>query len=72
MAERLLFVDLENVQKIDLSAVPVDGLAGKVKSWFPQLPEDERLALVQQLFDKGYVRESEKQLAYDLAGDATP
>jgi hypothetical protein len=42
------------------------GLAGKVKSWFPTLTEDERLALVQRLFDESRVRESEKLLAYDL------
>ena len=31
-------------------------LAGKVKSWFPRLTEDERLALVQRLFDDSRVR----------------
>ena len=42
------------------------GLVGKVKSWFPQLTEDDRLALIQQLLDKSLVRESEKGLTYDL------
>ena len=42
------------------------GLAGKVKSWFPQLTEDARLVLIQRLFDESRVRESEKLLAYDL------
>jgi hypothetical protein len=42
------------------------GLAGKVKSWFPRLTEDARLALIQRLFDESHVRESEKALSYDL------
>jgi hypothetical protein len=42
------------------------GLAGKVKSWFPHLSEDMRLALIQRLFDESRVRESEKILKYDL------
>lgn len=42
------------------------GLAGKVKSWFPKLTEDARLALIQRLFDESRVRESEKVLTYDL------
>jgi hypothetical protein len=42
------------------------GLAGKVKSWFPQLAEDARQALVQRLFAEARVRESGKILAYDL------
>lgn len=42
------------------------GLAGKVKSWFPALTEDARLALVQRLFDESAVRESENSLIYDL------
>jgi hypothetical protein len=42
------------------------GLAGKVKSWFPQLMEDARLALIQRLFDESHVRESEKVLTYDI------
>jgi hypothetical protein len=42
------------------------GLAGKVKSWFPDLTEDERLALIQRLLDESLVRESEKVLTYDL------
>jgi hypothetical protein len=41
------------------------GLAGKVKSWFPQLAEDARLALIRRLFDESRVRESEKVLTYD-------
>jgi len=42
------------------------GLAGKVKSWFPGLTEDARLALIQRLFDESRVRESEKVLTFDL------
>ncbi len=42
------------------------GLAGKVRSWFPQLAEDARRVLIQRLFDENRVRESEKMLAYDL------
>lgn len=42
------------------------GLAGKVKSWFPDLTEDARLVLIQRLFDESTVRESEKLLTYDL------
>jgi hypothetical protein len=42
------------------------GLAGKVKSWFPQLTEEMHLALVQRLFDESHVRESEKALSYAL------
>jgi len=42
------------------------GLAGKVKSWFPRLTEDARLALIQRLFDESRVRESEKVLTFDL------
>ena len=42
------------------------GLAGKVKSWFPQLTEEVRLGLVQRLFDETLVRESDKALVYAL------
>lgn len=42
------------------------GLAGKVKSWFPQLTAEMHLALVQRLFDESHVRESEKALIYAL------
>lgn len=42
------------------------GLAGKVKSWFPLLAEEARLALIQRLFAESRVRESEKGLTYDL------
>ena len=42
------------------------GLTGKVKSWFPQLTEDVRVALVQRLFDESHVQESEKALTYAL------
>jgi hypothetical protein len=42
------------------------GLAGRVKSWFPQLTEDARLDLIQRLIDASLVRESEKRLTYDL------
>ena len=42
------------------------GLAGKVKSWFPNLPEPERMVLVQRLFKESHVRESGTLLTYDL------
>jgi hypothetical protein len=42
------------------------GLAGKVKSWFPRLTENERLDLVQRLFKESRVHESEKSLTYNL------
>ncbi len=42
------------------------GLVGKVKSWFPQLTETARLALIQRLFDESGVRESQEGLTYDL------
>jgi PIN domain len=42
------------------------GLAGKVKSWFPELSEDARGALVQRLFDEARVRESGTVLTYEL------
>lgn len=45
------------------------GLQGKVKSWFPQLDELERRALVQKLFSDSYVREAGPSLAYYLTRD---
>lgn len=42
------------------------GLTGKVKSWFPGLAPEARVALVQQLFDKKHVRESGTSLTYHL------
>lgn len=42
------------------------GLAGKVKSWFPKLTDDERQGLVERLFKESRVRESEKVLVYDI------
>jgi hypothetical protein len=42
------------------------GLAGKVKSWFPKLTEDDRGALVERLFRESRVRLSEKVLMYDV------
>jgi hypothetical protein len=41
-------------------------LAGKVRSWFPRLTEDERQLLIQRLFKESRVRHSEKLLIYDL------
>jgi hypothetical protein len=41
-------------------------LAGKVRSWFPRLTEDERLVLVQRLFKESRVRQVEKLLTYTL------
>lgn len=43
------------------------GLEGKVKSWFPKLSAEERLALVQRLFAEGYVTESDKSFAFVAA-----
>lgn len=42
------------------------GLAGKVKSWFPALTEELRLALIQRLFDESRVHESANGVTYDL------
>jgi hypothetical protein len=42
------------------------GLAGKVKSWFPHLPDDARLILMQRLFHESHVREVENLLTYGL------
>lgn len=42
------------------------GLAGKVKSWFPQLAEDVRSGFVQRLFDEAHVGESASTLSYAL------
>jgi hypothetical protein len=42
------------------------GLAGKVRSWFPKLTDDERQGLIERLFKESRVRESEKVLAYDM------
>lgn len=43
-------------------------LAGKLKSWFPNLTEEERTGLVQRLFTEARVSESEagKVLTYNL------
>jgi len=38
------------------------GLEGKVKSWFQDLSDAERSALVQRLIDEGFVRETDKLL----------
>lgn len=42
------------------------GLAGKVKSWFPHLTDEERLGLMQRLFQESRVRESGSSLTYHL------
>lgn len=42
------------------------GLAGKVKSCFPRLNEDERIALVQRLFEEAHVSELDNALTYCL------
>lgn len=42
------------------------GLTGKVKSWFPTLTEELRLALIERLFNESRVHESEKVLTYEL------
>jgi len=41
-------------------------LAGKVKSWFPNLAEGERRLLIERLFKERRVRESNNLLTYDL------
>jgi hypothetical protein len=43
------------------------GLEGKVKSWFPKLSAEERLALIEQLFAEGYVTENDKSLVFVAA-----
>lgn len=43
------------------------GLEGKVKSWFPRLSAEERLALIQRLFADGYVRETDTSLVFAAA-----
>lgn len=40
------------------------GLDGKVRSWFPDLSAEERGALMQRLFDEGFVSESNKTLVF--------
>lgn len=40
------------------------GLEGKVKSWYPDLPAAERAALVQRLFEEGFVKETDKLLTF--------
>jgi hypothetical protein len=42
------------------------GLTGKAKSWFPNLSDEERQALLKRLFDESFVRESGTSLVYDL------
>ncbi|WP_129642673.1 PIN domain-containing protein [Peristeroidobacter agariperforans] len=42
------------------------GLANKVKSWFPKLGDDVRLALVQRLFEEAHVRELDGALTYAI------
>ena len=42
------------------------GLAGKVKSWFPKLPDGDRQALIERLFKESRVRVSENSLEYDI------
>jgi hypothetical protein len=40
------------------------GLAGKIKSWFPELSDGTRQALLQRLFDESLVSEATKGLVY--------
>ncbi len=40
------------------------GLEGKIKSWFPGMSAGERAKLLQQLFDNGFVKETDKQLTF--------
>lgn len=42
------------------------GLAGKLKSWFPTLTEEERSGLVQRLLTESRVCDSNKVLTYNL------
>lgn len=42
------------------------GLSGKVKSWFPKLTDEHRLALFDRLFSESKVRLADKILSYDL------
>jgi hypothetical protein len=81
MTERILLVDYENIQAVDLPAILHDvkvrfvkmlphkrkGLEGKVKSWFPDLLAEERSALVQRLIEEGFVRESEQGITFVMS-----
>lgn len=42
------------------------GLTGKLKSWFPQLSDRDRLALLRRLFDESHVCQAESKPTYDL------
>jgi len=42
------------------------GLANKVKYWFPKLSDDERLTLVQRLFEEAHIRELDRTLTCAL------
>lgn len=42
------------------------GLANKVKSWFPKLSDEQRIALVQRLFEEAHIRELDRTLTYAL------
>jgi hypothetical protein len=44
-----------------------EGLEGKVKGWFQDLPSDKRAELVQRLFDEGFVKETDKLLTFVAA-----
>lgn len=57
---------IELLKKETVRPAKRKGLSGKVKSWFPKLQEEARVALIQRLFDQSLVRESEKTLTYEL------
>jgi hypothetical protein len=44
----------------------IKGLTGKLKSWFPKLPDEEREALLKRLYSESYVQETGTSLIYSL------
>jgi len=57
---------LKLLKKEKVRPLKRSGLEGKMKSWFPGLTPEDRLALVQRLFDASHVRESDNCLSYHL------
>lgn len=60
------FVRLVELLKQDKTRpARMKGLAAKLKSWFPKLPDDERQVLLKRLFDEAHVRESGAVLTWN-------
>lgn len=57
---------LKLLRKEKVRPVKRRSLSGKVKSWFPELTEGERSALMQRLFAERGVYEEDHRLVYDL------